>query len=486
MKTRAPSRVACIPTDARKYPEAPFHPDTLYPELARFSRYELCVSPTPNPVYAGVRSCLWKLGLDEENYGTAHWNPLRELIADNDRIVLKPNFVFHTHPMGDEGFEAMVTHASCVRPIIDYILLTGATGLRITICDVPLQSAIWEELIRKGGFTQLQAFYSSQGISIELLDLRTEITFANSEGVYSRRVHKERDPRGYTAVSLGARSYLEEIVEDRMKLEITDYGKGTVARHHEPGKHEYYIPNTILESNLFINIPKMKTHRKAGVSLSMKNLVGINGDKSWIAHHRRGVDEYPHFALGAWLRWYGSYYSKLYLPTWAVTILYKLHRLIFLKGASIKRHAMEEGGILMEGNWHGNDTIWRTVIDLNNLLFFANSSGVMSSHPARKYLTVIDGIVAMEAESPLEGLPKRVGYLVAGFHPCAADYVAASLMGFDWKKIPLLAEGIRERHWGLCGYAYQDLDVRGCPDWDSINLDFTPNNGWSGHIERAK
>src|SRR5690606_2650770 len=49
---------------------------------------------------------------------------------------------------------------------------------------------------------------------------------------------------------------------------------------------------------LVINLPKLKTHKKTGVTLSLKNLVGINGDKNWLPHHSlgsvgEGGDEFP-------------------------------------------------------------------------------------------------------------------------------------------------------------------------------------------------
>ena len=37
-----------------------------------------------------------------------------------------------------------------------------------------------------------------------------------------------------------------------------------------------------------INLAKPKIHRKAGIIGDMKNLVGINGSKDWLPHHKRG------------------------------------------------------------------------------------------------------------------------------------------------------------------------------------------------------
>ena len=61
----------------------------------------------------------------------------------------------------------------------------------------------------------------------------------------------------------------------------------------------YLLPASILKADVFINLPKLKTHRKAGITGAMKNLVGINGSKDWLPHHTAGPredggDEYLH------------------------------------------------------------------------------------------------------------------------------------------------------------------------------------------------
>src|SRR5262249_52952302 len=67
------------------------------------------------------------------------------------------------------------------------------------------------------------------------------------------------------------------------------YDVSETNEHHSNGVHEYMISRTALESDVFINLPKLKTHKKVGVTLNLKNLVGINGNKNWL----------PHYALGS-------------------------------------------------------------------------------------------------------------------------------------------------------------------------------------------
>lgn len=53
-------------------------------------------------------------------------------------------------------------------------------------------------------------------------------------------------------------------------------------------------------------------------------------------------------------------------------------------------------------------------------------------------LTVIDGIVAMEGQGPINGQPRQLGYLVAGTDPAACERVCCEMVGFDPRDLPLL------------------------------------------------
>ena len=70
---------------------------------------------------------------------------------------------------------------------------------------------------------------------------------------------------------------LYDIIDDYEKVRVTNYNLNLMKEHYNPKKNEYLIPNTILEADVIINLPKPKTHRKAGITGAMKNFVGING-----------------------------------------------------------------------------------------------------------------------------------------------------------------------------------------------------------------
>src|SRR5207302_984381 len=145
-----------------EYPPAPFDPDATFEEL-RMLPLVTGTNPT-NRVYRSVRAVLERLGLDFDRVGTAEWRPFRALVKPGQRIVIKPNFVKGSHPLGQIGVHSMITHAAVLRPLIDYVLLSTAGDCSITICDVPLQSSDWNEIVTRSGAQALVDYYSRHGI----------------------------------------------------------------------------------------------------------------------------------------------------------------------------------------------------------------------------------------------------------------------------------------------------------------------------------
>src|SRR5207248_1668182 len=77
-----------------------------------------------------------------------------------------------------------------------------------------------------------------------------------------------------------------------------DYDAGVVNAHHSAGRHAYLIAASVVACDVIVSLPKLKTHKKAGITVSLKNLVGVNGDKNWLPHHTEGCpadggDEHP-------------------------------------------------------------------------------------------------------------------------------------------------------------------------------------------------
>jgi uncharacterized protein (DUF362 family) len=73
-------------------------------------------------------------------------------------------------------------------------------------------------------------------------------------------------------------------------------------------------------------------------------------------------------------------------------------------------------------------------------------------------LTVVDGSVAMEGDSPTGGSLVPMNLIIAGMNPLATDLVTADIMGFGVQEVPTFAWGYRA---GLGPASVSDVEVRG-------------------------
>jgi len=60
-------------------------------------------------------------------------------------------------------------------------------------------------------------------------------------------------------------------------------------------------------------------------------------------------------------------------------------------------------------------------------------------------LAIVDGIVGMEGDGPLNGTPKELGALVMGRDPLAVDATCCRLMGLDPERVRYLVLGCRKK-----------------------------------------
>lgn len=465
-----------------KYPDRPYHPDKLYPELGNVG-YKLQLQDE-NEIYSAIREILFEMGLDREHYGTAEWNPFRNLVRAGENVLLKPNLVFHTHPKGEKEMAGMVTNAAILRPVIDYVLIaTGGKG-SITIADAPVQGGDFKKVCEIAGVSELQRFYKDKGIDIHVVDMRMVRSLPNRMDVLDKRIY-QRDESQYCRVDLKEKSELIDVIHKADRFEITDYGFGAVKKHHDRKKNEYFIPKEVLGADLFINLPKLKTHRKAGLTCAMKNLVGINGDKTCLAHHTRGTkksggDEFSKKSIKTWLKvriW--TFLKTNWLGIRIASVIKAFFQKFVWKGKTMKEHNMVHApAIFSEGSWYGNDTIWRCVKDLNKIILYADKTGKMQGKKQRKYLCIVDGILAGEGEGPMEQTTKPFGVIFAGVNPVYVDYVASKLMCYNYKDIPTIVNGFRNRWWALVSKKAEDISIYSNYPMDKIREYFVPTFGW--------
>jgi hypothetical protein len=245
-----------------------------------------------------------------------------------------------------------------------------------------------------------------------------------------------------------------------------------------------------------VNLPKLKTHKKTGVTLALKNLVGINGDKNWLPHHSLGAtedggDEFPDRRLVDRLRSRATEVARPLLARGRMLGLFQLARRV--------ESAARGDQFIRSGNWYGNRTTWRMCCDLNRCLYYSDREGLHLDAPApvRTVLTVIDGIVAGEGEGPLAPVDVALGVVLAGTDPVAVDLAAVRLMGFDEARLAKLRGPMEDAGPRITAVrSPSDVRVgevaRGTARVVDRTLDeigwerpFVPHAGWVGHVERT-
>jgi uncharacterized protein (DUF362 family) len=230
---------------------------------------------------------------------------LFDLRVVGKRVVLKPNFVEHD-PHG-----VVNTHPTLVAAAIEAFRLIGAQ--QVIVAEGP------------GHYRDTEHLLTATGLHAVLREHRTGYVDLNNDDVRVLPV-----------------------------------------RSHYTRLGRLYLPQTLLEADLLVSMPKLKTHHWAGVTLSLKNMFGC----------------IP-----------GAIYG------WPKNVLH----------------------------WAG---IHESIVDINSTL------------PVPGF-AIVDGLVGMEGNGPIQGEAKRCGALVFGDDLVAVDATAARLMTIDPRGIRYLAEAGR-------------------------------------------
>jgi uncharacterized protein (DUF362 family) len=422
-------------------------------------------------------------------------NPFGVNIQPGQSVVIKPNWVRE-----DDGSwaDALITHSSLIAVTISLVQQTLQGRGVITIADAPIQGADWERLLAFNRINEyLDALRQPGWLPVDIIDLRMVRTRFDRLGKRTLLDETPGDPLGYCLIDLKDKSALEPISSDSSLFEVSGYDQKATINSHAPGKHQYLISKTVLSADVIINMPKLKTHKKAGMTCCLKNMVGINGRKEYLPHHRRGGaeqggDEYPGRGIynkmernviealasmpkpiGKVILWVGVAFKR---------VLRTLTKMPTHKTTNANGQHFDIG----EGSWYGNDTVWRTVNDLNKILIFADKNGILKPARQRVQINLVDAIIAGEGEGPLEPTAKGLGCIMAGLDAVACDAAACWLMGFDHNKIPALRGSLADGKYPLSDSSYHDMTVSSNkPEWNSkicqlpkSNFNFTPPKGW--------
>lgn len=338
-------------------------------------------------VKSTLKKCFKDLGMPEEN-------PFGRFVHPGNKVFIKPNWVaskWRESCSHKDSLYCVITHPAVIEAVADFVAEALDGQGEIIIGDNPSIDADFQELM---DFTEIRKLERKYSVKTTILDLRPLVCddLANY-GKKNLMVTQEGDPLGKVEVNLGKKSLLYGIDPTRFRG-VFDERDETIASHS--GETQLYtFARSLYEADVYISIPKMKTHQKVGATLNLKGLVGTISNKNQLVHWQVGYpeihgDEYP---------------SK---ETW---------------------EAGQTARVKHRGAWPGNDTIWRMVVDLYKAMLKRD----------RTYFTIVDGIVAGEGQGPFCPTSKYANTLIAGDDLLAVDCVTARYMGFDPNQIRYLS-----------------------------------------------
>jgi uncharacterized protein (DUF362 family) len=388
-------------------------------------------------------------------------------------ILLKPNWV--THSRNESHEICLRTHDNFILATLRVLLPLGPA--RINIGDAPIQGCRWDRMISAYFIKEINGLSGKYRIPIQILDFRRR-TYSFAQNKNETGIRPLSD---YVIVDLGENSLLEPITSPGpSQFRVTDYDPDRMATAHSPGVHKYCISKDYFNADVVISLPKLKTHQKTGITGALKNLVGINGDKDFLPHHRiggtkMGGDCYPG-------RSFLRYWSELLLDganrrqgKKSFWVWQKFSALLWRSSLPGPEHQVAAG-------WYGNDTSWRMVMDLNRIALYCDVNGKLSNTPQRQLFSLCDGIIGGQGDGPLEPDPLPLGIISFTNTSFMHDRLIALLMGLPLDKMPLL------------NHRPEDPDIEvilngELSSFEKIkpySIEAVPPRGWVRYFEKSK
>lgn len=362
----------------------------------------------PTQINRALDGIFHSLGMDPGN-------PFADLVRPGARVFIKPNWVasrWRASCPHVDNLYCVITHPAVIEAVADRVARALQGKGEIIIADNPSIDADFEELMAFTGIRRLEGKYD---VPCRIYDLRPLVCKDLKDyGKRWKMSPQPGDPNGEVEINLGRESLFYG-VDSKLFRGVFDEREETIAAH--TGETQLYtVSRSLYDADVYISIPKLKTHQKVGVTLNLKGQVGAMTRKNQLVHWRIGTpetggDEYPD--RESWMK---AQHAKV------------THR----------------------GAHPGNDTIWRMVVDLYKALRTRE----------RKYFTVIDGILAGEGQGPFCPTSKHANVLIGGRDFLLTDIVATRYMGINPTEIRYLEYFIRE--WSI--------DLKRVPVWKDGKL----------------
>ena len=364
-------------------------------------------------------------------------NPLGSIIKPGNSVFIKPNWVasrWRASCPHEDSLYCVITHPHVIAAVADYVAVALEGRGEIILGDNPSIDADFEELMRTTRIRELEKKYDGL---LKIKDLRPLVCDdLKNYGKKYLMIPQAGDDRGEVEINLGKESLLHGINPENFRG-VFDEREDTITSH-TGDRQLYTFSRSLYDADVYISVPKLKTHQKVGVTLNLKGLVGAVTNKNQLVHWQVGYpeingDEYP-------------------------------DEISYMKSKTAK--------VTHRGAWYGNDTIWRMVVDLY----------LGMKRKDRKYFSIIDGIMGGEGAGPFCPTAKHANSLIVGDNLLAVDCVATRYMGINPLKVKYLNYFLARK---FDGVTLDDLtvyengsEIKNFFESASIYKDFSVSGSW--------
>lgn len=329
-------------------------------------------------------------------------NPFAKIINKGDTVVIKPNW-------GTQYlFPKPVTHPSVVVPVIEYAVKAGAA--KIILIEGPMT------LYRSQKYFWGPAFVNAYGMIKEFQKRYPGVEFRFQDANDDQFLWVElNDASTFT----GAYD-IPQLDHDGHTGFMRDlFFKVADANGYNPGGYRlgiYAIAKSYLEGDVFIGVPKLKTHGWSGITAALKNLMGLN------------LRTTSHFVKPEVM----SEYEKM--TDFAMYRESPLRDVPHYTSASWHNNGFVSRKLI----GYENDVLWRSLCDLNKLIRYADKNGKFQPLMQRRYAVVVDGIIGTDRGGPVSPSTVQSNAIIAGFDPVAVDAACLRLMNWKVQEVPLV------------------------------------------------
>jgi hypothetical protein len=368
------------------------------------------------------------------------------------KILLKPSWVKHS---------SVITDEICLRSNDNFLLATLEIILRnrpssVIIGDAPIQGCKWDEVITGNLLGRIDELSKKNEVPVQIKDFR-RATFSPANNKLKTDLKPLSD---YVIFDVKDKSYLEAITEKgRNRFRVTNYNPLKLEDSHKLGTHTYCLTKELFEADVIIS--------------------GLNGDKDFLPHHRLGGtgfggDCYPG-------KNYLRYYSELALDR-ANGQRGEIAYFLWTKVASLLWNLSFPKAVhTLEAGWYGNDTTWRMVMDINLIAFYGKPDGTLTDKRQREIFSLCDGVITGQGNGPLRPKPLPLGIVSFSNNPAVNDIGMATLMGFDYRKFPLLTEAAKLFSVDDCKVFLNSKQIT-LANLQEFSIKTDPPQGWKSYL----